>query len=75
VAVAYLGAIRFDLVSRRAEHRASEGDLVSGLEIDNQLVLGRRLHREVARLLALEDPIDVAGSAPVLVDPIRPVGD
>ena len=41
----------------------------------HQLVLGRRLHRQVGRLLALEDAIDVAGRAPVLVDEIRPVGD
>ena len=46
-----------------------------GLEIDHQLVLGRRLHRQVGWLLALEDAIDVAGRAPVLVDNIRPVGD
>ena len=33
------------------------------------------LHRQVGRLLALEDAVDVAGRAPVLVDDIRPVGD
>ena len=41
-----------------------EGDdhLVNGsLEVDHQLVLDRRLHREVGRLLAPEDAIDVAG--------------
>ena len=40
-----------------------------------QLVFGRRLHREVGGLLALEDAIDVAGSLPVLVDQIRPIRD
>ena len=45
------------------------------LRLMHQLVLGRRLHRKVGRLLALEDAIDVAGRAPVLVDDIRPVGD
>ena len=45
------------------------------LRLIDQLVLGRRLHRQVGRLLALEDAIDVAGRAPVLVDQIRPVGD
>ena len=45
-----------------------EAERLSGLEIDHQLVLGRRLHRQVGRLLALEDAIDIAGRAPVLVD-------
>jgi hypothetical protein len=31
-----------------------------GLQIDHQLALGRRLHRQVGRLLALEDAIDSA---------------
>ena len=55
--------------------RHGEAERLGGLEIDHQLVLGRRLHRQVGRLLALEDAIDVAGRAPVLVDVIRPVGD
>ena len=46
-----------------------------GLEVDDQLVLGRRLHRQVGRFLALEDAIDVAGRAPELVDLVRPIGD
>ena len=37
--------------------------------------LGRRLHRQVGRLLALENAIDIAGRASVLVDRIRPIGD
>ena len=45
------------------------------LRLIDQLVLGRRLHRQVGWLLALEDAIDVAGRAPVLVDEIRPIGD
>ena len=52
-----------------------EAERLGGLEIDHQLVLGRRLHRQVGWLLALEDAIDVAGRAPVLVDEIRPIGD
>jgi len=43
-----------------------------GLEVDDQLVLGRRLHRQVGGLLALEDAIDIAGGAPEWVDRIRP---
>src|SRR5712671_556546 len=36
---------------------------------------GRRLHRQVGWLLALEDAVDVAGGAVELVDPIRPISD
>ena len=52
-----------------------EAERLGGLEVDHQLVLGRRLHRQIGRLLALEDAIDVAGRAPVLSSVIRPVGD
>ena len=33
---------------------------LGGLEVDNQFVLGRRLHRQVGRLFAFEDAIDIA---------------
>src|SRR5262249_61285921 len=46
-----------------------------GLEIDHQIVLCWRLHRQIGGLLAPEDAINVAGRAPVLVDQIRPIGD
>ena len=55
--------------------RHVEAERLGGLEVDHRLVLGRRLHRQVGRLLALEDAVDVAGRAPVLVDLIRPIGD
>ena len=54
-------------------HGDAEG--LGGLEIDHQLVLVRRLHRQVGRLLTLEDAIDVAGRAPELVDQIRSIRD
>ena len=41
----------------------------------DQLVFHRRLYRQVAGLLTLEDTIHIAGCAPVLVDHIGPVGD
>jgi hypothetical protein len=41
-----------------------------GLEIDHRFVLGRRLHRQVGRLLALEDAIDIVGRAAVLIDQV-----
>ena len=42
-----------------------EAECLSGLEIDGQLVLGRRLHRQVGRFLAFENTVDVACRAPV----------
>jgi hypothetical protein len=35
-----------------------------GLAIDDEFVLRGRLHRQVGRLLALEDTADIAGVAP-----------
>ena len=55
--------------------RTREAERLGGLEIDRKLVLGRRLHRQVGRLLALEDTIDVAGRAAKLVDEIRSIRD
>src|SRR5262245_24843438 len=33
------------------------------------------LHRQVSWLLALENAVDVAGCAPIHINPIRPIGD
>ena len=41
--------------------RYFEAERVGGLEIDNQLVLGRRLHRQIAGLFVFEDAIDIGG--------------
>ena len=41
--------------------------------VDHQFKLGRRLHRQVGGLLALENAIDIAGRALVLVDKIGPI--
>ena len=49
-----------------------EAERLGGLEVDHQLVLGRRLHRQVGWLLALEDAIDIACRAPELVDKSGP---
>jgi hypothetical protein len=45
------------------------------VEVDHQLVFGRRLHWKVGRLFALEDAVDVAGRAAELIGEIRPIGD
>jgi hypothetical protein len=37
-----------------------ETERLGGLEADHKRILGRRLHRKVSRLLALENTIDVA---------------
>ena len=57
----------------RRWHGKTEG--FHSLEIDDKVELGRRLHRKVSRLLALENAIDVACREPVLVVRIRPIGD
>jgi hypothetical protein len=53
--------------------RHSEAQRLSGLEIYHQYVPDRRLHRQVGRLLAFEDAIDVTGRPLMRVDWIRPI--
>src|SRR5262245_17364512 len=53
--------------------RHSDAERLRGLEIDCQLVLGRRLYRQVGWLLALENAIDVRCRTPMHVYKIRPV--
>ena len=48
----------------RAASAHVEAEGLGGLEIDHQLVLGRVLHRQISRFLALEDAVDVAGRVP-----------
>jgi hypothetical protein len=58
---------------QRRLHRKAQ--CLGGLEVDHQLVFRRRLHRQIGRLLALENAIHIAGRAAELVDQVDPVGN
>jgi hypothetical protein len=55
--------------------RHVETEHLRSLEVDRQLVLGRRLNRQVGRLVTPENAIDVAGRAPELINDIGPIGN
>jgi hypothetical protein len=55
--------------------RNGQAKRLCGLEIDNQLILGRCLHRHVGWLLALEDAIDIPRGSPDRIVRIGPVRD
>src|SRR5262249_37237964 len=46
-----------------------------GLEVHGHLVFGRKLHREIARLLAAQDAIDISGGATKDVYLVASVGE
>ena len=64
----------FDYLVGAGEQRRRDfkTERLRGFKVDHKLVLGRRLHRQVCWLLALEDAIDISGGAAVLVDQIGP---
>src|SRR5262249_25756564 len=68
--------ILFDHLVGAGKHarRQIESERPRGLEVDHQLVLGRRLNRQLGWLLAFQDAVDVAGGAPELIDEIRAIG-
>jgi hypothetical protein len=47
-----------------------QAERLRGLEVDDDLIFRRRLHRKVRGLLALEDAIDISSGAPVWIDRI-----
>src|SRR4030095_7259193 len=51
--------------------RYRDADPLSGLKIDHKLVLGRRLYRQIGWLLALEDAVNIASGASVVIEPVR----
>ena len=67
----------FDHLVGEREHRWRnfEAERFRRLEVDHKLVFGRRLYRQLGRLLALENAIDVSSRLPVLVSSIRSIGD
>src|SRR5215471_18054135 len=52
-----------------------ETERLRGFEIDHELIFVRRLDRQFGWLLALENAVDVARRAPVLVGRTRPVAN
>src|SRR5262249_61036913 len=68
----------FDLLvcARKQRRRDFNAERLGGLEIYDELVFGRRLHRQIGGPLALENAVDVTGRPTVLVhfERIRPVG-
>src|SRR6516164_1384642 len=67
----------FDHLVGAGEQRERNVDsgCLGRLGVDHKVVLCWRLHRQVARLLAFENAIDVTSRAPVLSDWIRAIGD
>src|SRR5215472_13188999 len=54
--------------------RNVDAECSGGFQIDDQLVLGRRLNRQIAWLLALEDAIDIGCCLPVRLKHLNPIG-
>jgi len=67
-------AALFDQLVGAGKHslRNNNPERLGGLEVDHQLVLGRRLHPQVGRLFSLEDAVDVRGRTPELIVKICP---
>jgi hypothetical protein len=55
--------------------RDIEAERLGRFEVYDQFELGRLLHGQVSRFLALQDAVNVSRGAVVLVDRIRPIGD
>jgi hypothetical protein len=67
--------VSFDHLVGAGEERRRHFDAerLCCLEIDDKLVLGRCLHRQVGGLLTFQDATGIAGGAPKRIDGIRTV--
>jgi hypothetical protein len=67
------GHLSFDHLAGAGEQGVWNGQSkpLGSFEVDHEFILGRRLHRKVRRLLAPEDAVYVAGSAPVRINSFR----
>src|SRR5215471_1588802 len=54
--------------------RQVEAERLGGFEVDRQLDPGRELDRQIARLGALQNPVDVAGPTPIALSLVDAVG-
>src|SRR5262245_43666167 len=61
--------------TRKHRQRHGEAQRLGSLEIDDQLVLGRSLYRQISWLLTLEDTIDVSGRPAELCENVIPIRD
>src|SRR5262245_9286627 len=52
--------------------RHFEAERLRRFEVDHQLVFRRCLYRQISRLLASQDAVDVSGRAPMQVDCVGP---
>ena len=53
----------------------SKSNLLSSLEVDENLEFGGQLYRQIGRFGPLQDLDDILGSAPVQICRVRSVGD
>jgi len=54
--------------------RDFQAERLGGLQVDHQFELGRRLDRQVGRLLAAQNAVDIGRRAAERIDIVRPVG-
>src|SRR5262249_22370992 len=67
----------FDHLVSTGEHGRWECEthFLGGLQINHQLILGRRLHGHLGWLLALENAINIVSRLPVLIEEVGSIGD
>src|SRR5262249_42271832 len=68
-------ALLDDLVGEIEDRwRNRQAERLCCLEVDDERIFHRLLHRQIGRLLAPEDTVDVGGRLGVQVDSVEPVG-